>query len=528
LSAEAFAQEAENPRSIRSIIVGENLYNPPVTVQPANKVSGPSFGNVGYDVINNEELTGDTYEVTFFKDSASVPYSMFWKLTNLTTGTPLEDSSKSYSYGSTTVNQKVTDGFITKVEEQKAIMGDATYSPEGAEWYAAFDSANATGIWYVGKDLIPTGDMPYPFPNTTNKRSSFLTTDKIRRVELRFGDEGIGKAYRYISGYIGTPATNFYPFASKITSSDTTNKGKIGNWDEINNRPNGFVDVPFTAWVVDERYQEEYQLAVGFIERRKIAAYPLGNPDGIWDPGTSVRNSGEMIVIFDSPYDGTGSQIELTGGDFQTTSGTQTIWADLARVANNIPVIPDDAQGITNEQKEIFASPWLSTMYLVGLERSDSVAWFTPGDVLTIPLEEYPYTTNDVYQFSTIPGKTLTEDQERALWEKVNVYPNPLYGFNVLTSYTTGGYPDEPFVTFTNLPEDITIKIYSLSGSLLRTLTTDDKSSPTSPFVRWNLQNESAIRVASGMYLAIVSSPKYGDKVLKFAIIMPQKQIQRY
>jgi len=42
------------------------------------------------------------------------------------------------------------------------------------------------------------------------------------------------------------------------------------------------------------------------------------------------------------------------------------------------------------------------------------------------------------------------------------------------------------------------------------------------------LQNESALRVASGMYLAIVSNPKYGDKVLKFAIIMPQKQIQRF
>jgi hypothetical protein len=533
LSTQAFAQEAENPRSIRSIIVGENLYNPPVTVQPANKVSGASLGNVGFDVINNDELTGDTYEVTFFKDSASVPYSMYWKLTRLP-NTVLQDSSKSYTYGSPIVDQKVTDGFITKVEEQNAKIGDVTYYPEGAEWYAALDSANATGIWYVGKDLVPTGEMPYPFPSATNKRSSVLTTDKIRKVELRFGDEGIGKAYRYISGYTGIPATNFYPYASKITSSDTTNKGKIGNWDEINNRPNGFVDVPFTAWMVDERYfnidnvTEPYQLAVGFIERRKTNTYPLGNPDGIWDPGTSVRESGEMIVIFDSPYDANGAQIELTGGDFQTTSGTQTIWADLARVGNNIPVIPNDAQGITDQQKAIFASPWLNTMHLVGLERSDSVAWFTSGDILTIPLAEYPYTANDAYQFSTIPGKTLTEDQERALWEKVNVYPNPLYGFNILTSYTTGGYPDEPFVTFINLPEDITIKIYSLSGSLLRTLTTDDKSSPTSPFVRWNLQNESSIRVASGMYLAIVSSPKYGDKVLKFAIIMPQKQIQRY
>ncbi|KAA0259879.1 MAG: hypothetical protein EDM75_07545, partial [Chlorobiota bacterium] len=60
------------------------------------------------------------------------------------------------------------------------------------------------------------------------------------------------------------------------------------------------------------------------------------------------------------------------------------------------------------------------------------------------------------------------------------------------------------------------------------TLSTNDKSSPTSPFLKWDLENEEGLRVASGMYLAIVKSPEYGEKILKFAIIMPQKQIQRF
>lgn len=145
---------------------------------------------------------------------------------------------------------------------------------------------------------------------------------------------------------------------------------------------------------------------------------------------------------------------------------------------------------------------------------------------MTIPLDVYPYTEDDVYQFTTLDGTTLSPQDEQDLWEMVNVYPNPLYGYNELSNYYTST-PDEPFVTFTNLPEQITIKIYSLSGSLLRTLTTDDKTSPQSPFLNWDLLNESGLRVASGMYLAIVSSPIYGDKTLKLAIIMPQKQIQR-
>jgi hypothetical protein len=539
LSSFAFAQEAENIRSVSSIVVGESALNPPVVVQPANKISGASLGNVGYDVINNEELTGENYEVTFFKDSSTTEYSMFWKLTNLSTNTLLQDSLKFYNYGLPVVNQKITDGFIAKVELQDAKIGMVTYEPPDGVWYnftgTSVDSLDSRGIWYVGTDLIPTGYMPYPFapPIGPNNRSTYLTSDKLRKVEIRFGEQGIGKAYRYINGYVGggtgKPANNAYYYAEKITSADTVGKGPIDKWDVINDRPFGYVDVPFTAWIIDEQYGEEYQVAVGFIESKTTnnPFYSRANPDGIWDAGTSVVETGELLVIFNSPYDPEGSQIELTGGDFQTGSGTVTLWADLARKNSNLPVIPDDAQGVSDEQRAIFASPWLSTIYLLGLVRIDSTSWFTPGDVFTIPVDVYPYTADDIYQFSTLEGTTVSEDDERARWEKVNVYPNPLFGYNTLSNYYSNT-PDEPFVTFTNLPEDVTIKIYSLSGTLLRTLTTDDKDSPTSPFLRWNLQNESALRVASGMYLAIVSNPEYGDKVLKFAIIMPQKQIQRF
>ena len=82
----------------------------------------------------------------------------------------------------------------------------------------------------------------------------------------------------------------------------------------------------------------------------------------------------------------------------------------------------------------------------------------------------------------------------------------------------------EPYVTFNNLPNDVTIKIYSLSGVLLRTLDKSDASS----ILRWDLENESGLRVASGMYIALISNQEFGDKVLKLAIIMPQKQIQYY
>jgi hypothetical protein len=46
--------------------------------------------------------------------------------------------------------------------------------------------------------------------------------------------------------------------------------------------------------------------------------------------------------------------------------------------------------------------------------------------------------------------------------------------------------------------------------------------------MRWDLKNEDGLRVASGMYIALVENPKFGSKVLKLAIVMPQKQLQNY
>lgn len=560
LSSFAFAQAAENIRTVNSIVVGESELNPPVPVQPSNKISGFSLGNVGYDVINNTALTGDTYEVTFSKDSSSVPYSMYWKLTNLSTGSVLVPESKSYTYGNQAVNQVVTEGFITKVEMSNATIGFPTYDPPDDVWYlltdpkidytsSRVDSLFSRGIWYPGKDLVTETPfyelktLPYPWANNPHPdtvSSTYITTDKMRTVELRFGEEGFGKAYRYINGYkrppIGQGAAAYrFLYAEAINGVDTVIGGinyPIDKWDAANDRPIGFVDVPFQAWVVDEQHNEEYQLAVGFIESRQNGTlFSEGNPDGVWNPGTDITKSGEFIVIFDTPYDPSGNQIELTGGEFQTSSGPVTVWTDLVRWYSDQPwfslSIPEDAQGITEEQKAVFESPLLSTMYLLSLVKVDSASFYTPGDILTIPLVVYPYTSDDVYQFTTLEGTTLSEADAQTRWEKVNVYPNPLLGYNTLTNYYTNT-PDEPFVTFTNLPEEITIKIYSLSGTLLRTLGTEDKDSPASPYIRWDLQNESGLRVASGMYMAIVSSPKYGDKVLKFAIIMPQKQIQRF
>ncbi len=126
-----------------------------------------------------------------------------------------------------------------------------------------------------------------------------------------------------------------------------------------------------------------------------------------------------------------------------------------------------------------------------------------------------PNATSDVFTF-TAPAVTQDAALAAADVEKVNVFPNPYYAFN----------PAEPdrftrFVTFNHLPVNATIRIFNLAGVQVRKL---DKSTP-GQFLRWNLQNESGLPVASGMYIAYVDMPDQGkQKVLKIMVIQSQQQ----
>ena len=130
-----------------------------------------------------------------------------------------------------------------------------------------------------------------------------------------------------------------------------------------------------------------------------------------------------------------------------------------------------------------------------------------------------PNATSDVFTF-TAPAVTQSSSLAAADVEKVNVFPNPYYAFN----------PAEPdrftrFVTFNHLPVKATIRIFNLAGIQVRKLEKNDSGQ----FLRWNLQNESELPVASGMYIAYIDMPEQGkQKVLKLMIIQSQQQLKYY
>src|SRR5690606_31433210 len=100
----------------------------------------------------------------------------------------------------------------------------------------------------------------------------------------------------------------------------------------------------------------------------------------------------------------------------------------------------------------------------------------------------------DQFRFNTADLTLVTGDDATAqeALEAIGIVPNPYFGRSL---YETGTLDRR--VRFTNLPPQVTIRIYTVAGSLIRELTKDGPSRS----LDWNLETFNDLPVASGMYL---------------------------
>jgi hypothetical protein len=146
----------------------------------------------------------------------------------------------------------------------------------------------------------------------------------------------------------------------------------------------------------------------------------------------------------------------------------------------------------------------------------------TEGIWTLIP--NYVNTTNDVFSFAAPDVPTSGDAVETVNLDKINVVPNPYFGFNPQERIAT-----DRFVTFTHLPESgATIRIFTISGTLVKIIDDEereDQGTNDTPMAYWYLRNEGDVPVASGMYIAHVEISGVGDKLLKLAVFMPEERL---
>ena len=139
-----------------------------------------------------------------------------------------------------------------------------------------------------------------------------------------------------------------------------------------------------------------------------------------------------------------------------------------------------------------------------------------PGDTAYIFIEK-PFLEEDIYQFTTIAPYIDSQKAKEDL-NKIKVVPNPYYGTNAFegqNTFTSGRGPRE--IQFRNLPRDCTIRIYTISGELVREI----HHSSTIDFGtgRWDLLTKDNLTTAYGVYIYHIEANGVGEKIGKLAIV---------
>ena len=101
----------------------------------------------------------------------------------------------------------------------------------------------------------------------------------------------------------------------------------------------------------------------------------------------------------------------------------------------------------------------------------------------------------------------------------MHVVPNPYYAYN--------GYEKNRLdtrVRIINLPKKASIQIYSLDGSVIKTLSKDDDL----PYIDWDIRNMKGLPIASGMYLIHIKADGIGERVVKWFGAMRPIDVNSY
>jgi hypothetical protein len=140
-----------------------------------------------------------------------------------------------------------------------------------------------------------------------------------------------------------------------------------------------------------------------------------------------------------------------------------------------------------------------------------------PSDTVYAPQNR----NRPMYAFNTSDLKTVTNSNEAAVsaLDLINVVPNPYYAYSAYEKNQI-----ENRVKFTNLPEKCTIRIYTVSGTMIRKLT---KDSPVTS-LDWDLKNQAGIPIASGLYIVHVEVEGVGEKILKFFGVLRPIDLDAY
>jgi hypothetical protein len=128
-----------------------------------------------------------------------------------------------------------------------------------------------------------------------------------------------------------------------------------------------------------------------------------------------------------------------------------------------------------------------------------------------------PYAQNDYFQYTSQAAR-VDASQAQAQLDMIKVVPNPYIStdnWERRSLYSTGR--GERRINFIHLPASCTIRVFTVAGHLVKTLSKETASADGS--LPWDLITDDGMDIAYGLYVYHVDAPGIGEHIGKFAVI---------
>ena len=375
------------------------------TVQPVH-ATGVASNVLSVEVVNPSVLKAHDYQVSvvatdsvFNVDLGVNVANPKWQLTDVTTGQVLLAPSTKYKIFT---DNNVVDGL--RIGLQATPFYTAGQEISSFE-YTPSSHLNWKGInWGLSQTNLGNDPAGNAWGLTVDvganfRGSSILPQDVDKNVEIRFDSTGFNKA-------AGTGGQKAYCFLRTAAGTGAA-------------LYQGFFPQPFTVWDVTNAASPR-QIDFMFLE-----AVGLSTNDSVWAPGAGSGNR-EYFYFVDRTYTATPNSAFTVG---VTTEGA---------IVPTLPCLYEGSFAYVSASKPVYQN----------------------GDVWRLTVTNVLKTT-DSWTFSLKSrAQTAATALAKADVDKVNVVPNPYFGFSLLEPSKYVRY-----VTFTHLPPKATIRIFTLAGT---------------------------------------------------------------
>ena len=162
---------------------------------------------------------------------------------------------------------------------------------------------------------------------------------------------------------------------------------------------------------------------------------------------------------------------------------------------------------------------WGNTVFSIDFkEISDSTLLPEPGDVYRIDFKR-PFLESDSVLFSVQPKMGVDKNLLNDEMSNIKVVPNPYIATNAMEPFLSNtALNQRRLISFTNIPAECTIKIFSSSGVYIDEIVVQNP--PDQGLVHWDLLSREGLEIAAGVYFYQVMSAETGkEKMGKFAVV---------